>query len=278
VLTNAPPPCQVKEQDNDHDEQVNNINKIEKGVLDGSIPSAVADSGATSSVRTKRDRNRKAFTPIGRKSDKVFRMPNGKVGEASNLDELHHDVRHPAKDVHIVPGIEHDSLLSIPKFVDANYVAIFDKTKSTSTMPTKQSSPSLAAKYSVGGNVNRPSSGAYPSPRLLKMKTPTQSSAIDAQQNSSQTGHHQSKRSTMCTTENLAQACAILPCCSGIPNQTIVAQGNQKQTVPILAGPHMGGDQQTLPRVPRDLKRPRMQDEKRPAINKDISNKRQGKQ
>jgi hypothetical protein len=59
--------------------------------------------------------------------DKVFRMPNGKVEEASNIDELHHDMRHPAKDIHIIPGIEHDSLLSIPKFVDANYIAIFDK-------------------------------------------------------------------------------------------------------------------------------------------------------
>ncbi len=54
-------------------------------------------------------------------------MPNGKLEEASNTDELHNDIRHPTKDVHIVPGIERDSLLSIPKFVDANYVAIFDK-------------------------------------------------------------------------------------------------------------------------------------------------------
>jgi hypothetical protein len=129
VLTNAPPPCQVEEQDNDHDEQVNNINKIKKEVLDGSIPSAMADSGATSSIGTKRDRNRKAFAPTGRKSDKAFRMPNGKVEEASNMDKLHHDVCHPAKDVHIMPGTERDSLLSIPKFVDANYVAIFDKNK-----------------------------------------------------------------------------------------------------------------------------------------------------
>jgi hypothetical protein len=65
VLTNALPPCQVEEQDNDHDEQVNNIKEIIKGVLDRSIPSAVANSGATSSVRTKRDRNRKAFAPTG---------------------------------------------------------------------------------------------------------------------------------------------------------------------------------------------------------------------
>jgi hypothetical protein len=127
VLTKASPPCQVEEQDDDHDEQVSNINEIKKGVLDGSIPSAVADSGATSSVGTKRDRNRKAFAPTGRKSNKAFRAPNGKVEEASDMDELHHNVCHPAKDIHIVPGIERDSLLSIPKFVDANYFVIFDK-------------------------------------------------------------------------------------------------------------------------------------------------------
>jgi hypothetical protein len=33
------------------------------------------------------------------------------------------------KDMHIIPGIKHDSLLSIPKFVDTNYIAIFDKDK-----------------------------------------------------------------------------------------------------------------------------------------------------
>ena len=54
-------------------------------------------------------------------------MPNGNVKEASDMDKLHHNIRHPAKGVHIVPGIERDSLLSIPKFADANYVAIFDK-------------------------------------------------------------------------------------------------------------------------------------------------------
>jgi hypothetical protein len=108
-------------------EQVNNINALKQGVLDGSIPSAIADSGATSSVGTKRDKKRNAFVATGRQSDKSFRMPNGDVEEASDMDELLHDVRHPAKDVHIVPGIERDSLLSIPKFADANYVAIFDK-------------------------------------------------------------------------------------------------------------------------------------------------------
>jgi hypothetical protein len=46
-------------------EQVNNINELKQGVLDGSIPSAVADSGATSSIGTKRDRKRNAFVATG---------------------------------------------------------------------------------------------------------------------------------------------------------------------------------------------------------------------
>jgi hypothetical protein len=199
VLTNALPPCQVKEQDDDHNKQVNNIYKIKKGVLNELIPSAVADSRATSSVRTKRDRNRKAFAPTGQKSDKAFCMPNGKVEEASNMDELHHGVHHLqtmytlCQELNMTPSSASQSLLT------QTMLRFLTKTKSTSMTPTKQSSPSLAAQYSVGDDVNRPSSGAYPSPRFLKMKTPAQSSAIDAQQNSSQTSHHQSKQSTMCT-------------------------------------------------------------------------------
>jgi hypothetical protein len=77
-------------------EQVNNINESKQGVLTGSIPSAIADSGATSSIGTKRDKNRNAFVATGRQLDKAFSMPNGEVEEASNMDELQH-VCHPAK-------------------------------------------------------------------------------------------------------------------------------------------------------------------------------------
>ena len=109
ILDNtAPPTCQVDKQDDDHVEQVNNINELKQGVLDGSIPSAVTDSRATSSVGTKRDRKKNAVVATGRQSDKAFRMPTGNIEEASDMDKLHHDVCHPAKDVHIVPGIERD--------------------------------------------------------------------------------------------------------------------------------------------------------------------------
>jgi hypothetical protein len=75
----------------------------------------------------KKDRDRDAFIATGQELDKVFRMPNGKVEEASNIDKFHHDVRHPARYVHIIPGIECKSFLSISKFANTNYIAIFDK-------------------------------------------------------------------------------------------------------------------------------------------------------
>jgi hypothetical protein len=87
LTNNAPPTCQVDEQDDDPVEQVNNINKLKQGVLDESIPSAVADSGATSSVATKRDRKRNAFVATGQ-SNKAFHMPNGEVEEASDMDKF----------------------------------------------------------------------------------------------------------------------------------------------------------------------------------------------
>ncbi len=95
ILDNtAPPNCWVNEQN-----KVYNSNKIKEGLLDGSIPSAIADSGATSNVGTTRDKTRKAFVATGQKLDKAFCMPNGQVEEANIMDELQHNVRHPTKDV-----------------------------------------------------------------------------------------------------------------------------------------------------------------------------------
>jgi len=96
-------------------------------VLNGTIASAFADSGATSHVGRKKDHDRQAFITTGRQSNKAFRMPNGSVEEATTLDALQHSLRAPARDILIVPSIKRDSLLSVSKFVDANYIAIFDK-------------------------------------------------------------------------------------------------------------------------------------------------------
>jgi hypothetical protein len=51
---------------------------IRCGVLDGSIPSAIADSGATSHMGTTKDSAKHAFIPTGNPSNKVFQLPNGR--------------------------------------------------------------------------------------------------------------------------------------------------------------------------------------------------------
>jgi hypothetical protein len=61
-----------------------------------------------------------------RTSKKIFQLPDGTRTAASTISELAHNVRQPAKDVHIVPTIETNSLLSTAKFATAGYITVFD--------------------------------------------------------------------------------------------------------------------------------------------------------
>jgi hypothetical protein len=105
---------------------VYNTNELKEGVLNGYIPSACADSAATSSIGTKKDQSRNTFVLSRWQPDKAFRMLNRAVEEATAMDKLHRPTT-ASKDVHIVPAIEHNSLISIPKFANAYYIAIIDK-------------------------------------------------------------------------------------------------------------------------------------------------------
>ncbi len=67
---------------------------LRRGVLDGSIPSAAADSGATSSVGTKSDSQH--FISTGKRSDKTFQLPNGALEPALEIGHLATAVRSPA--------------------------------------------------------------------------------------------------------------------------------------------------------------------------------------
>ncbi len=42
------------------------------------------------------------------------------------MSKLAHNVRQPAKDVHIIPSIQSNSLLSTAKFAKAGYITVFD--------------------------------------------------------------------------------------------------------------------------------------------------------
>ena len=51
-------------------------------------------------------------------------MPTGETTAASTQAKLFNDVREPAKTVDTVPQLQHNSLISWGKFVDANYITV----------------------------------------------------------------------------------------------------------------------------------------------------------
>jgi hypothetical protein len=90
------------------------------GVLNGTIPSAVSDTGATLSDFLKEDPS----IPTGRVSSTVFHLPNGAIALATTVNKFLHNVRSPARNVNIVLSLVENSLLSTSKFADLGYTAI----------------------------------------------------------------------------------------------------------------------------------------------------------
>jgi hypothetical protein len=122
--------------------------ELRRGIMDGSISSTIADSGATAGVGTKDDPSQRTGEP----SDKRFILPSGAVIQATETAEYPFNVRAPAKELHITPGVSQHSLLSTGKFADANYITVFDKDTVKSTTPTTPSSPSRKMpSYGDGG-------------------------------------------------------------------------------------------------------------------------------
>jgi hypothetical protein len=97
--------------------------ELRRGIMDGTIPSTIADSGATSGVRTKDDPSHRT----GKPSDKRFILPSGEVIQATEIAEYPFNVQKPAKELHITPGVSQHSLLSTGKYVDDNYITVSNK-------------------------------------------------------------------------------------------------------------------------------------------------------
>ena len=97
--------------------------QIRWAVLNGVLPSACLDTGATSNVGRKED----PFEETGIPSNKVFTLPNGETTAASTKAKLHLDLREPAKSVDMVPALKGQSLLSGSKLAEAGYTAIYDE-------------------------------------------------------------------------------------------------------------------------------------------------------
>jgi hypothetical protein len=94
-----------------------------QGIMDGTIPSTIADSGATSGVGTKDHLSHRTGEPY----NKQFILPSGQLIQATEKVEYRFNVRAPANELLITPGVSQHSLLSTGKYVDANYITVFDK-------------------------------------------------------------------------------------------------------------------------------------------------------
>ncbi len=99
------------------------INKMKEGVLNGTIPSAVSDTGATLSAFLRKDPSR----AMDKLSTTVFHLPDGAIAPAMTRNKLLHNVREPARSFNIVPALKENSLLSTNKFAKAGYTVIYDK-------------------------------------------------------------------------------------------------------------------------------------------------------
>jgi hypothetical protein len=93
------------------------------GILNGTIPSAVSNDGATLSAFLTSDPS----LPTERISSAVFHLPNGAIAPATTVNKLLHAVCAPVRDVNIVPSLVGNSLLSTSKFAEAGYLAIYNK-------------------------------------------------------------------------------------------------------------------------------------------------------
>jgi hypothetical protein len=98
------------------------INKMKEGVLNGTIPSAFSDTGATSSAFLKKDPSR----ATGKLSTTVFYLPDGTIAPATTRNKLLH-VCEPARSINIIPALVENFLLSTNKFAKAGYTIIYDK-------------------------------------------------------------------------------------------------------------------------------------------------------
>jgi hypothetical protein len=95
---------------------------LREGVLNGTIPSAVSDTGATLHALLPSAPS----IPTGIRSNVAFHLPDGTMAAASTVNKILHGVQEPAQSANIIPPLANNSLISTSKFVDAGYTVIYN--------------------------------------------------------------------------------------------------------------------------------------------------------
>ena len=95
---------------------------LKQRIMNGTIASAVSDTGATSTAGAPQD----LFKETTTLSSKVFILPTGGTVTATKRAKLLHNVQAPANMVDIVPTLA-QTLLSGSKFANAGYTRVYNK-------------------------------------------------------------------------------------------------------------------------------------------------------
>ena len=93
-------------------------------VLNDTITSAVSNTGTTSTTGRTQD-----FKATKIPLNVTFGTPTGHNARASYMKKLEYKICNPARDVDIVPSVQHVYLLSTSKMADTNYIVIYDNYK-----------------------------------------------------------------------------------------------------------------------------------------------------
>jgi hypothetical protein len=95
--------CPTAKHKAPHTTQTMTKQQVKFGIANSSIPSAISDTGATSTAGTLHD----PFCTTNEPSNKVFLLPMGGTAQATHLSQLLLDVHAPANQVNIVPNLTH---------------------------------------------------------------------------------------------------------------------------------------------------------------------------
>ena len=93
------------------------------------------------------------FIPVGAPSGNMFNTPLGQIAVASEQAKLLHHVWEPSRTVGMISGLQQNSLFSINKFADANYIIIFMTGKVKIFYGNKKQSPAQTSQYSKCGKL-----------------------------------------------------------------------------------------------------------------------------
>jgi hypothetical protein len=89
------------------------------------------DTGATSGAAAEHDTE--AMEDTGKPSAKVFMLPDKSKIQATRKMLLKNKLQEGAREMNVVPVL-HSTLVSIPKFADADYITYLTKTRLTFMM------------------------------------------------------------------------------------------------------------------------------------------------